>query len=312
MISPFTITSNRLSNYGFTQAYLSSGLSLATPRTSAIDFGQARQVVNETIFRPTVFRALILFLLFNLVMAYLIKAYVIKGGGKYGLTDRQVLDTLMRTFSLKGIDGEYRSAAAKTVEIFMAVVGTILSATLLGVITTAFVGSVGKSEDIAARELSRMNVATLQCSTAQAFLLEQYGDQWPSALLHTDSDADTCGRLANLSPHDANSVGEGQVMLTQTWTQALELLEAGEVDAVLGDWIAMSYQTRKGALASAEINVQGSVYRNEPYGWAISPNAPDVANLTKEINRALIANMRDVNWRSRLIAYLGDGAISPN
>ncbi|MEM7491516.1 MAG: transporter substrate-binding domain-containing protein, partial [Pseudomonadota bacterium] len=73
VISPLTITAERMESYDFSQQYLASGLSLALPQSNAIDFGQATGVLLETLGQPTVAQAIVLFLGFNLFMAFLIR-----------------------------------------------------------------------------------------------------------------------------------------------------------------------------------------------------------------------------------------------
>ena len=59
----------------------------------------------------------------------------------------------------------------------MGVVGTVLSATIFGVLTTALVGSIGGSREIALADLPRHRVATLKDSTAQSFLEQFAADE---------------------------------------------------------------------------------------------------------------------------------------
>ena len=68
--------------------------------------------------------------------------------------------------------GDARSRSLRALEILMAVVGAVLSAVVFGVLTTALVGSVGESREIAAADLPALRVATLVDSTAQAWLEE--------------------------------------------------------------------------------------------------------------------------------------------
>ncbi|MCY4179734.1 MAG: hypothetical protein OXD48_05570 [Litoreibacter sp.] len=89
------------------------------------------------------------------------------------------------------------------------------------------------------------------------------------------------------------------------------MLEAGEVEAVLGDWVAMTYLVREGALKGADIEVQDRVYLNEPYGWAVA-RKPGSDQLRRAIDSALILQMRDPGWRKRLEDELGAGSVAPH
>ena len=100
----------------------------------------------------------------------------------------------------------------------------------------------------------------------------------------------------------------GQVIVAGSWPSTMRLLSEGKVDAVLGDWVAMTYLSRK--VYDGAIDVLPQVFRNEPYGWGISPDVdPD---LRRQIDRALIHEMRHSSWRPTLEAQLGAGSVSPN
>jgi ABC-type amino acid transport substrate-binding protein len=321
VISPLTITSERLRSYDFSQQYLASGLALALPRSDAIDFAQATRILRQTLFQPTVAQAVVLFLGFNLVMAFFIRRLLMREEPLGPWHPRPVLEAVIRTIGLRGVGDGYTSAAAKVLEIFMAIVGTALSATILGVLTTSFVGSVGEGRRIGPQEMTGMRIATLKCSTAQAYLAEQY-----AALGREMAEDDPlrpvlAARLDWLAcPEGAPIAGPaemseptglaGAVILTGSWPAAAQLLADGEVDAVLGDWIGLTYASRTDRFAGL-IEVQKEVYRNEPYGWAIA-RGPGSDRLRQAIDEGLIAQIRDVGWRPRLERHLGAGSVSPN
>ena len=325
VIAPLTITSQRMRSYDFSQQYLSSGLALALPPSNAIDFTQAKKIVAETVLHPTVARAVLLFLTFNLVMAFLIRWLLIgTSDGSHtraGIWLRSLLESVIRTIGLRGVGDSYSTATAKVFEIFLAVVGTALSATLLGVLTSAFVGSVGGQDRVPARDLTKMNIATLDCSTAQNLLLSEYrqmlldterGSPEYAALEHRISDlicrAEDPER-ADIVVDDDPLIA-GRVRLVSSWRQAANLLAEGEVDGVLGDWIALTYLSRQDSYAN-QISVLPNVYRNEPYGWGIS-RASVPPDLRRQIDRALIQEMRNRGWRKNLEDVLGAGSVSPN
>ena len=325
VIAPLTITSQRMESYDFSQQYLSSGLALALPPSNAIDFTQAKKIVAETILHPTVAQAVLLFLTFNLIMAFLIRWLLFAKeddpGGRATLWLRSLLESIIRTIGLRGVGDGYSTAVAKVLEIFLAVVGTALSATLLGVLTSAFVGSVGAQQKVPASELTQMRIATLDCSTAQALLLTEYGKLKGDADDGTDLATALDRRVDQLvcNPEDPErediTVDDdpalaGGVRLVSSWRQAANLLAGGEVDGVLGDWIALTYLSRQDTYEN-KIAVLPNVYRNEPYGWGIS-HVSVSEDLRRQIDRALIRQMRNRDWRKRLEDVLGTGSVSPN
>ena len=83
----------------------------------------------------------------------------------------------MRTVGLQGLGDGARSTAARAVEVFIAVVGTLLSATVFGLLTTALVGSMTSTHAVTLHDLADRRVATLADSTAQAFLEQLLEDQ---------------------------------------------------------------------------------------------------------------------------------------
>lgn len=325
VIAPLTITADRMRSYDFSQQYLSSGLALALPPSNAIDFSQAKDIVSETILHPSVARAVIAFLTFNLAMAFMIRWLLFSGhdgtGSGAALWLRSLLESIIRTIGLRGVGDSYSTAIAKLLEIFLAVVGTALSATLLGVLTSAFVGSVGAQQRVPSSDLTRMSIATLDCSTAQALLLSEYRQKRrdaragspEAAALDTRIDQLICRaedpERANITVDDHPALA-GSVRLVSSWRQAANLLADGEVGGVLGDWIALTYLSRQDRY-QAKISVLPTVYRNEPYGWGISRTSM-TEDMRRQIDRALIQQMRNRNWRKTLEDVLGTGSVSPN
>jgi ABC-type amino acid transport substrate-binding protein len=312
-------------NYDFSQQYISSGLAVAVPARSAINFDIAAKIIRKTLSSSNVAAVIIAFLTFNLVIAALIRWIVFSpdernAGGKFGIWIRAVLEALVRTVGLRGVGNDYISAASKLLEIFMAVVGTGLSATLFGLLTSAFVGSVGNQDDINPIELTTMRVATIYCSTAQTLLRQQYKKL--TKIIHlNDPQKQLVNDRVNALFCPKTSAGkeiptiepieglEGQILLVDSWSTAMALLAAGKVDAVLGDWVALTYLSRQNY--EQQIRVLPSAFFNEPYGWGIS-RASVSEDIRSDIDRALINNLRDVAWRIKLEGALGAGAVSPN
>lgn len=77
---------------------------------------------------------------------------------------------------------------------------------------------------------------------------------------------------------------------------------------MVGDWAAMTYLSRQ--VYDGAIDVLPQMFRNEPYGWGISRGVS--TDLRRQIDRALIHEMRRSSWRPELEAKLGAGSVSPN
>ena len=322
VISPLTITAKRMESYDFSQQYLSSGIALAVPYSSTIDFEEATGILLESVIQSNVLTALIGFLVFNLIMAFFVRWLLLTPRmvqvGPTRLWLFSVLETIIRTVGLRGVGDKFSSFGAKVLEVFLAVVGTALSATILGVLTSAFVGSVGAQPSVGERALAEMQIATLTCSTSQEVLLQSYRD-----LAAVRGEADPAygalqQRIADLAcvdSSDDHAVPDldgvtGGVRLVDTWEQGVRLLADGQVHGVLGDWVALTYLSRQ-SYYDGKIEVLPNVYRNEPYGWAISRTTISEA-VRRDIDRELIRRMRKADWRDTLEDTLGDGSVSPN
>lgn len=301
VISPLTITAQRMQDFDFSQQYLQSGLTLAHRTSSAIDFAAATGVIMQTISQPGVIRAILAFLAINLVLAVLIRAALRAGSSEQEIDNGighwfdSMVDALVRTVGLKGLSEKFRTRWGRMLEIFMALLGTVLSATILGVLTTAFVGSIGGYGATPAARLSDMRVATLEGSTAQAFLIAQYPKPEVNKTHAVCAAASVARDIDNC-------------LVYASWAEAVEGLDKGEVDAVLGDWVALTYLSRLSQYVN-RISVESKVYRNEPYGWGISRDRSD---LRRGVDKAMIELMRDPKWRKRVEAYLGVGTVAPN
>jgi ABC-type amino acid transport substrate-binding protein len=187
VISPLTITAERMDLFDFTHQYLSSGITVAQRSSSAIDFGYAIGILRETVTHRGVARAILIFLVINLVLAAFM-ARVLRREHDFRVIAtesipvrfyRYTMEAVVRTIGLKGIGDGLRSTATRTLEVFMAVVGTALSAAIFGVLTTALVGSIGGSPQIKPGDLPKLRVATLANSTSQAFVEQLPRDARP-------------------------------------------------------------------------------------------------------------------------------------
>jgi ABC-type amino acid transport substrate-binding protein len=345
VISPLTITAERMAIFDFTHQYLNSGLTIAQRASATIDFGYAAAILWETVTQPGVPRAILIFLALNFVLAAIL-ARLLRGHDDYEAIAaepaplrlyRYSMEAVVRTIGLYGLGDTFRSTTAKTLEVAMAVVGAVLSATIFGVLTAAFIGSIGHTDAIEMQALPGYRVATLTESTSQQFLEQlsrgAYTDTGASAPVEAAAAAGPAtgrrARFAGLAPPDpagpapataaapdapvtcipaALAEPWARCLTAQSWAEAMALLVAGEVDVVLGDWAQLSYLARLPAFAG-RVEVQAEAFRLEPYGWGVSPARPA---LRAAVDRALVDRIRNPEWRFLVQEYMGDGAISPH
>ncbi len=345
VISPLTITAERMDLFDFTHQYLSSGITVAQRSSSAIDFGYAIGILRETITHRGVARAILIFLVINLFLAAFM-ARVLRREQDFPVIAtepipvrfyRYTMEAVVRTIGLKGIGDGLRSTATRTLEVFMAVVGTALSAAIFGVLTTALIGSIGVSPQIKPGDLPKLRVATLANSTSQAFLEQlrrdagpvEGGKRFAEARASGPAGGDRDRQLQLVSsgrgrepaasaarngaivpqgclPYDTSNAA-ARCVTTATWREAMQILTRGEVDVVLGDWAQLTYLSRLPDLVG-KVTVQASTFRIEPYGWGVSRRRPE---LRAAIDRALVTRLRNPEWRFLVNQYMGPGSISP-
>jgi ABC-type amino acid transport substrate-binding protein len=153
-------------------------------------------------------------------------------------------------------------------------------------------------------ELPRHRVATLEDSTAHAFI-EQLS-RGPAGDARIEPISLGAPPPGTCVPAGAADPAAG-CLLTGSWTEAIELLAAGRADLVLGDWAQLTYLARQPELAGT-VSVQAATFRLEPYGWGVSPHRPEIR---AAIDRALMARVRSTEWRFMVQEYMGTGSISP-
>jgi ABC-type amino acid transport substrate-binding protein len=83
--------------------------------------------------------------------------------------------------------------------------------------------------------------------------------------------------------------------------EALDALEAGEVDAVVYDAPALRYLVEEGHADTLRVLPQ--VLQRQDYGIALPPDSP----LREEINRTLLEVIRSPEWQRLLESVLGPG-----
>jgi ABC-type amino acid transport substrate-binding protein len=344
VISPLTVTAERMALFDFTHPYLSSGLTVAQRASATIDFGRATEILWETVSQPGVPRAILFFLALNFVLAAVL-ARLLRDHDDYEAIAaepapvrlyRYSMEAVVRTIGLYGLGDTFRSTTAKTLEVAMAVIGAVLSASIFGVLTAAFIGSIGHADAVGMPDLPGLRVATLDQSTSQQFLEQlsrgvyaDAGGLSPVAGEAGPSGAPAAGRrarLAGLGPAAAPDGPEPAVagaavtcvpstlaaadaacVTAPSWAEAMALLVEGRVDAVVGDWAQLSFLARLPAFAG-RVEVQGETFRLEPYGWGVAADRPE---LRAAIDRALLDRIRHPEWRFLVQEYMGAGAISP-
>ena len=212
----------------------------------------------------------------------------------------------MRTIGLKGIGDALRPTAVRALEIVMAVVGTVLSAVVFGVLTTALVGSIGGTRAVGLADLPAMRIATLGDSTSQAFLEQIYDGNVTAvdARLQPVSTARRGHRAAAPRRRRRDGALPDREELGRRHGGA----RAGRGRRGARGLGAADLLARSGALAG-KVTVQASAFRLEPYGWGVSPLRPDVR---AAVDRALMARVRSPNWRFLVQEYMGSGSISPD
>lgn len=331
VISPLTITSDRLASFDFSHQYLSSGTTVAQRASSAINFRYAADILRQTLGHPSVQVAIAVFLAANLLLAGLM-SWALRQHSDFSEISREPrpvrmlrygVEAVIRTIGLRGLGDGLRATSTTMLEIFMAVVGTILSATIFGMLTSALVGSIGGSRTVTLAELPVLRVATLAQSTSAQFLdglarqaAAEEGTPRTLKLSLARRKADSAPALDGASgagaghclPPEAASATD-LCLAMPSWEAAMNALAAGQVDAVFGDWAQLSYLARLPAYSDA-LTVQDTAFWNEPYGWGLSRDlAPEIRTA---IDRALIRRLRSPEWRVLVQEYMGDGAISPN
>jgi ABC-type amino acid transport substrate-binding protein len=295
VISPLTITSERTERFDFSVQYLSSGLVVARLQTEGIDFRYAGQILWNMLMQQRTVIAVLSFIALNILLAYAVSRRV-KGTSDEDAPDRPMgrgaffmYETMARTSGLKSLENAFPTATGRLLEAAMVVVGLTFSAGVFSVLTTSFINSVDRTETVAWDELPLHRVATLANSTGQSFMENRV-------------EADALFRCDRTLPKDK----ETGCLIAPSWDAALQHLQAGDVDVVLGDWLQLTYLARSGAYPRVQIQPRSFV--SEPYGWGITLEQDA---LRRKIDREILARLRHVQWRELVQEYLGEGSISP-
>lgn len=347
VISPLTITDDRMQNFDFGVQYLSSGITLARKQANVINFQHAGQVLKDTVLQPGMPRAIFIFLLINLVASFFF-AHLLKKHSSYadvinreprGLVwFRAPLETLVRTVGLQGLSTEFRGTLATTFETILAIIGTLLSAAIFGVLASALISSIGHSNEISVNSLGNLRIATLNASTSQQFIEEKdrfandihsmrapqtphnpgfSSGRWSRladrfqgrSTIELSSGSNTSSAVPASGCVNVNAATASSHCLTvDSWREAMQMLANDEVDGVVGDWAQLSFLARTGHYGRG-IHIQTSVFQIEPYGWGVSRHRPELRAM---IDRELMVRIRHPEWRGFVQSYLGEGSIGAN
>jgi ABC-type amino acid transport substrate-binding protein len=350
VISPLTITSERMLVFDFSHQYLNSGITVAQRSSGAIDFAHAAATLWDTMTQKGVPRAILFFLALNLGLAAILARLMRQTEDYEAIAQEPMpvryyrfgMEAVVRTIGLYGLGDGFRSTAAKSLEVVMAIIGAVLSATIFGVLTAAFIGSIGHNREVRMEDLPGHRVATLAQSTSQHFFEELARGAHAGVGGPGLGAAPAAGQAAHAPARRARAAGlaappaavspgaapgvpvalpaealcvpveaapEGARCVTTTsWQAAMLMLARGEVDLVLGDWAQLSYLARLPAFAG-QVEVQSETFRLEPYGWGFTAARPE---LRAAVDRALMDRIRRPAWRYLVQEYLGDGTISPH
>lgn len=299
IISPLTITAERLERFDFTHQYIASGLTVAHRETGGIDLGHAASTIMRTLGHGSAPLVLGAFLLMNLALALILArhwrgtSYAIEAPNKLSASAHYTLEAALRTGGFTGVSDKFRTLSGRLIEVAAVTVGTSLSAVVVGLITTSLVASLESGASFRADDLAGRSIATIGNSTAQRFVERLEGGR-------------SCGPAGGALAGEEHG-GAADCVTVADWHSSMELLAAGEIDAVVGDWVQLSYIARSGAL-NAPIAIGARTFANEPYGWGVAPSRDE---LRRRIDRALIRRLRSPNWRGLVEEYLGQGAIAP-
>lgn len=307
VISPLTITAARMDRFDFTVQYLASGLTALAPHSGTIDFADALASVRRMLLHPGVPVAVTGFLLANLVLAWLLWMVLRRAGGlgegRPAGPLHYYLEAVLRTLGLKGVGDRVISFAARVLESTMAVIGTVLSAIVFGVLTSALVNAFGSAVSLDPTELLDRRVAVVAGETGQDFVEQTHA-------LHAGGPG---GAAVRCQPA-ATAAATSACITLPTAEAAVRALLDGQAAAVVGDWARLSYLARQPRYAD-RVLVQSDIYHLEPYGWGLA-RAPregiDRAAFAQAVDAALLEEMRSLSWRPRVESYLGTGTISPD
>lgn len=293
VISPLTITAERLTNFEFTHQYLSSGLTVARTTSGAIHFETAAKILKDAAFHDNATVAIAYFVFGNLVLAAIIWALwrnsknAIPGSNIISRSILYFYEASVRTLGFVRVTDKFNTLKGRILEVVMIIVGLALSTIVVGVVTSALVGSLGGMSDLTKRDLEGRRIATLADSTGAIFV-----ESLP-------------GRSGSCVPSDL-ATGEDMCLTYASWVDTAQALVDGDVDVVIGDWIQLSYLERNAEL-DMDIRVQGTTFFSEPYGWGFSPERNE---LRAAVDLQLLERTRSEAWRGLVQEYIGQGSIS--
>lgn len=164
---------------------------------------------------------------------------------------------------------EFKTLSGRTLSALLAVVSTIMIASITGLLASAFTLDQMRSEIQGPQDLAKVRVGVMAASTAFEYLQEQ----------------------------GINS---------RTFTDRQKLLAAlndGRLDAVVGDDVVLKYNIKK---AQAEgryetVSVLPFVFEKQNYAFAL----PDESPYLEKLNQTLLSVRDTPEWKVEIIKYIG-------
>ncbi len=277
LIAPLTITEEREQAYDYTHQYFPSGLAFALPKVSGINLGEAVDRFVEALRHEHVLPALGLVLAATLLFAVAAfsasQAFRSRDIAEGPARERALVFTVLGALKATGIDREvfgFRSFLMLALSLVLLVFGTIISASITGVITAALTLSAMDTEELDVSELHDQRFGVVAGSTHEAYLRELAPDMEPT-------------------------------LLEASQRRGLEKLLAGDIDVFVGDEAQLRYLVAKPPFRD-KLEVQPRAMTFEPIGWALPAGSP----YREPLNAELLGVLRSEAWPGLVAEYFGD------
>lgn len=292
VISPLTITAERMDLIDFSVGYLQTGLTVLRQNSVSLDIEQEARSLLKVISNPLLIWIAIVFLVLSLLLALVLYSAARKRDHP-NTTPRHGAEFIMRILGARGTEGGGTGFAARTLELLLSFLAAIVSTAVIGIFSTHLVVAMVSDEDIVAADLLDLRTVTLSLSSGQAFVETLFASH------------DQPIECAPFEPALQNQ----SCVTTISYSDALDLIQNQQADVLVGDWIALSYLSRTPRY-EGELVVQQQTISENIYAWGLSPKTVS-KDLRNSIDKELIRMMRQPEWRRHLQNFLGDGFISP-
>ena len=281
-ISPLTISAEREAAFDFSHQYFTSGLVFAgPPEIVSFDFERVLDTLLKALGSRTVVTSALIFLFAALIVAWVasrnLQSYKnpLPDSGSRPLAILHMF--LFSTINLIGMRRDlFKFGAIKMQLMFLVVVfiGSVLSASLGGLITASFMHGVEQTRTIDPARLGTFTITTLRGSTAESYLQGRRD------------------RGSGTPPHDW--------LTRDSWSAALDDILSKRANLVVGDWVQLVYLANTDAYRDG-IQVYDQTLRFEPYGWGLPTGSP----LRDPINQRMIQVLRSDVWPTTVRGYVG-------